>query len=483
MYGDDDSDPLSSALGGNYGSSAGFRQNAATSAANRERVTAAASRAREASKDWWVSLAPPSKEERELQRKQEKFEAGVQNGTIIGVSNLRVRKRVLTRKMYLQAPGNNDAPPVAGNGKANAHDADAPTRDVATKPLPISDGYLERRIKVAQLVTSLRHPNVLAHFGVVRGEQQKASQGLPSLELVMEWCVGGSLAGHMSEKAPPKSRRLRWCVETAWAAAAMHSVGLAHRDYKPSNLLLITAPPNPRTLQDTAAPNAEERAKLAAAAEPAVAALEKRDPPAPDGKSAWWTARMVVSDFDVAVEPGKKTNKCTTPRTGTFKYMAPEVFQMEDSVSHALFGSGASSDDSDAGGYDAYAIDVFSFGVVMWELLEWKSAYQDRYMMAEDIAHGVVRSASFRPSQKQEIGGLSDLPSRMSSLLRPYLGFLLPPEPEPVPKSLLELCEKCWHANPEKRPTMSAVLTELVKLVQEDEDVIAWSSRSFTTKS
>ena len=150
---------------------------------------------------------------------------------------------------------------------------------------------------------------------------------------------------------------------------------------------------------------------------------------------------MVVSDFDVAVEPGKKTNKCTTPRTGTFKYMAPEVFQMEDSVSHALFGSGASSDDSDAGGYDAYAIDVFSFGVVMWELLEWRSAYQDRYMMAEDIAHGVVRSASFRPSQK------------------------------------------CWHANPEKRPTMSAVLTELVKLVQEDEDVIAWSSRSFTTKS
>ena len=104
-------------------------------------------------------------------------------------------------------------------------------------------------------------------------------------------------------------------------------------------------------------------------------------------------------------------------------------------------------------------------------------------MMAEDIAHGVVRSASFRPSQKQEIGGLSDLPSRMSSLLRPYLGFLLPPEPEPVPKSLLELCEKCWHASPEKRPTMSAVLTELVKLVQEDEDVIAWSSRSFTTKS
>ena len=58
-----------------------------------------------------------------------------------------------------------------------------------------------------------------------------------------------------------------------------------------------------------------------------------------------------------------------------------------------------------------------------------------------------------------------------------------PPEADHHVESLLELCEKCWHANPEKRPTMSAVLTELVKLVQEDEDVIAWSSRSFTTKS
>ena len=439
-------------------------------AANAEAAAAAAAAAKLCA-GFWVKLAERSKEEVDEELKAENREKAIENGSVIGISNLRVRKRVKTRRMILAS--SDEAAPPADTTKAPP--ADAATRPVATKPMPLTDGFVDRRVTVAKLATALQHPNVLAHFGVSRGEVTRTTEsfGGLSLELVMEWCDGGSLATKFKDPGPPESRRLRWCVETVWATAAMHSVGLSHRDHKPSNLLFITTPHQPAALPSCRKdlPNKGARKALADTAAKALAALV--DPPQSGDAPPWWTARMVVSDFDVAVHVGhEKPAMCTTPRTGTYKYMAPEVFTQPDIVSSAIFA--AADGDAHKGGYDAFPCDVFSLGVVMWEILTWTSAYKDHYMMAEDIGRAVATKPDFRPTSARPSHGLIYLAENISNFFRPLLGSWATPVAKDAPESLIALCARCWVPEPSERPTARVVLEELLRLITEDEDVQAW---------
>ncbi|XP_074569891.1 serine/threonine-protein kinase STY46-like [Curcuma longa] len=121
-----------------------------------------------------------------------------------------------------------------------------------------------------------------------------------------------------------------------------------------------------------------------------------------------------VADFGVArVKP---ISGVMTAETGTYRWMAPEVIQHKP--------------------YDHKA-DIFSFGIVIWELLTAKLPYQ--YLTPIQAAVGVVQQG-----------------------LRPTI-------PNTHPK-LAKLLERCWKQDPADRPDFSEILEILQLIAGEVED-------------
>ncbi|KAA3485093.1 serine/threonine-protein kinase STY46-like isoform X2 [Gossypium australe] len=121
-----------------------------------------------------------------------------------------------------------------------------------------------------------------------------------------------------------------------------------------------------------------------------------------------------VADFGVA----RFLNQggVMTAETGTYRWMAPEVINHQP--------------------YDQKA-DVFSFAVVLWELVTAKVPYDT--MTPLQAALGVRQG------------------------LRPEL-------PENAHPKLLDLMQRCWEAAPDKRPSFSEITTELETLFEEVEE-------------
>ncbi|MBA0710745.1 hypothetical protein Golax_010013, partial [Gossypium laxum] len=118
-----------------------------------------------------------------------------------------------------------------------------------------------------------------------------------------------------------------------------------------------------------------------------------------------------VADFGVA----RFLNQggVMTAETGTYRWMAPEVINHQP--------------------YDQKA-DVFSFAVVLWELVTAKVPYDT--MTPLQAALGVRQG------------------------LRPEL-------PENAHPKLLDLMQRCWEAASDKRPSFSEITTELETLFEE----------------
>lgn len=117
-----------------------------------------------------------------------------------------------------------------------------------------------------------------------------------------------------------------------------------------------------------------------------------------------------IADFGVArVEAQDDCNM--TGQTGTLGYMAPEVLEGRP--------------------YD-HKCDVYSYGVVLWEIYCCTLAYAN-YSIA-DISYHVVKLG-----------------------IRPDI-------PRCCPKELSEIMARCWHADPDRRPEMSQVVELLEKI-------------------
>eukprot|EP00977_Amphora_coffeiformis_P011575 scaffold2782_cov182-Amphora_coffeaeformis.AAC.5 len=127
-----------------------------------------------------------------------------------------------------------------------------------------------------------------------------------------------------------------------------------------------------------------------------------------------------VTDFGVATESTQ--GGLRTAETGTYRWMAPEV------IRHEAYSETA---------------DVFSFGVVLWQLTTRELPYEDKSTFE---AAAAVAMESLRP-----------------------------PFPDRIPTAYKKLVEDCWQGDPGKRPHFEDivdVLNDMEKTKSEEE--ISW---------
>jgi serine/threonine protein kinase/Tol biopolymer transport system component len=109
-------------------------------------------------------------------------------------------------------------------------------RDVAIKILPaafLADVDRHARFEQeARAAASLNHPNILAVFDI--GQQDGAPY------IVSELLTGETLRALLTHGAPPVRKSVEIAIQLAQGLAAAHESGIVHRDLKPENLFVTT---------------------------------------------------------------------------------------------------------------------------------------------------------------------------------------------------------------------------------------------------
>ncbi|RZC71825.1 hypothetical protein C5167_031039 [Papaver somniferum] len=213
------------------------------------------------------------------------------------------------------------------------------------------------------LLVKLRHPNIVQFLGAVTERKP--------LMLITEYLRGGDLHQHLKEKgALTPATAVNFALDIARGMAYMHNEPnvIIHRDLKPRNVLLVNS-------------NADH---------------------------------LKVGDFGLSklikVKNSHDVYKMTG-ETGSYRYMAPEVFKHRK--------------------YDK-KVDVFSFAMILYEMLEGNPPMvnYEPYEAAKYVADG------HRPAFRAK-------------------GYL----PE-----LRELTDQCWAADMNKRPPFLEILKRLEKI-------------------
>jgi serine/threonine protein kinase len=195
-------------------------------------------------------------------------------------------------------------------------------RTVAIKVLPAelsSDtGLRERFDREARAISSLNHPHICILHDI--GNQDGKSF------LVMEYLEGETLASRLSKGPLPIDQVIRYAIEISDALDAAHTAGIVHRDLKPANIF-VTKRGQTKVLDFGLA-------KLAADNRAGDLAADDNGP--------------TLNDVPLTY-PGTAI--------GTVAYMSPEQARGEN--------------------LDAQS-DLFSFGVVLYEMATGRQAFTGR---------------------------------------------------------------------------------------------------------
>jgi eukaryotic-like serine/threonine-protein kinase len=248
-------------------------------------------------------------------------------------------------------------------------------RDVAIKVLPtdrpLSQTARRRFQREAMAASALNHPNIITIYEV-------NSEGNTDF-IVMEYVRGATLSSVLKKRRLDLSEAIRYCIQIADALTKAHAAGIVHRDLKPGNIM-VTEDGLVKVLDF---------------------GLAKFDP------------TMAAADSEIT--DAERTNQFTLTQpgavTGTVAYMSPEQARGER--------------------VDARS-DIFSFGIVMFEMLSGHLPF----MGPNSIA--LLHNLHFNPPR--------DL-----TQLRPD-----------VPKPLVSLISRMLEKKTEKRiQTMAEVASEL----------------------
>ncbi|XP_068920963.1 mitogen-activated protein kinase kinase kinase 21 isoform X3 [Petaurus breviceps papuanus] len=273
----------------------------------------------------------------------------------------------------------------------------AARRDPEQDPAAAAESVLRE----AKLFSMLRHPNIIQLLGVCLQQ--------PNLCLVLEFARGGALnralaaaaaaaatnAAAPSSSTPPPAasagtpeppgaapgprpaRRIpphilvNWAVQIARGMLYLHEeaiVPILHRDLKSSNILL----------------------------------LEKIEHDDICNKT------LKITDFGLAREWHRTTKMSAA---GTYAWMAPEV------IKSSLFSKGS---------------DIWSYGVLLWELLTGEVPYRGIDGLA--VAYGVA------------------------------VNKLTLPIPSTCPEPFAKLMKECWEQDPHIRPSFALILEQLTAI-------------------
>ncbi|WVZ66697.1 hypothetical protein U9M48_015886 [Paspalum notatum var. saurae] len=126
-------------------------------------------------------------------------------------------------------------------------------------------------------------------------------------------------------------------------------------------------------------------------------------------------SRPICKVADFGLSKVKQTTMVSGGMRGTLPWMAPEMLEMSSNMVSSK-------------------VDVYSFGIIMWEILTGQEPYAG-------IHHGGV------------IGGI------LSNTLRP-------PVPASCDPQWRELMEQCWSNEPEQRPSFTEVVSHLRSMLE-----------------
>ncbi|KAK8678343.1 hypothetical protein V6N13_143847 [Hibiscus sabdariffa] len=255
-------------------------------------------------------------------------------------------------------------------------------QDVAIKVLRtenLNENLRKEFTQEVNIMSKIRHKNVVQFIG--------ACTSPPTLCIVTEFMSGGSVYDllHKQKTGFRLPFLLKVAIDVSKGMSYLHQNSIMHRDLKAANLLMDE------------------------------------------------NGVVKVADFGVArvqAQPG-----VMTAETGTYRWMAPEVVDLMFlfPVLNLLYNLIQLSDILSAVGpwkviehkpYDHKA-DVFSFGVVLWELLTGKLPYEN--LTPLQAAVGVVQKG-----------------------LRPVI-------PKHTHPKFVELLERCWQQDPSLRPEFSEI--------------------------
>eukprot|EP00041_Stephanoeca_diplocostata_P033153 m.1086978 g.1086978 ORF g.1086978 m.1086978 type:complete len:1024 (-) comp24282_c0_seq1:196-3267(-) len=255
--------------------------------------------------------------------------------------------------------------------------------EVAVKMLKqsISDEALDGEdfTREVSFMQRIRHPNLLVFYGA-------GITATNSPFLVVEWMSNGSLRSVLqSSKKLDSSLRLRIALDIAYGMRHLHSLGSIHRDLKSDNCLV----------------GANMRVKVGDFGE---SKLLKRG----------------VTDED-ASNHRSSVSALHTTHVGTPLWMAPELMI--------------------AGGRYGQEIDVYSYAIVMWELLTRATPWEADLIEQSEAAFVLALYDAVGAGRRPAIPSHSDLPQSYTVLLT-----------------------RCWAHASEERPRFTEISTRLEEM-------------------
>ncbi len=127
---------------------------------------------------------------------------------------------------------------------------------------------------------------------------------------------------------------------------------------------------------------------------------------------------VVISDLGISKSSIKTTNDDDDNEIyGIISYMAPEILQRKEYTT---------------------ASDIYSFGMIMWELMTGRNPFWDKIQDTE--------------------------------LIIEICDGLRPPIVVNAPENYIELMQKCWHSDPNKRPTSVEILERFDNIIYLEEN-------------
>ncbi|XP_075354498.1 mitogen-activated protein kinase kinase kinase 7 isoform X4 [Mycteria americana] len=259
-------------------------------------------------------------------------------------------------------------------------------KDVAIKQI---ESESERKAFIVELrqLSRVNHPNIVKLYGAC----------LNPVCLVMEYAEGGSLYNvlHGAEPLPhyTAAHAMSWCLQCSQGVAYLHSMkpkALIHRDLKPPNLLLVAG-----------------------------------------------GTVLKICDFGTACD----IQTHMTNNKGSAAWMAPEVF--EGCVSQKCCGciderdcfASLSNLPSLTGSNYSEKCDVFSWGIILWEVITRRKPFD-------------------------EIGGPA------FRIMWAVHNGTRPPLIKNLPKPIESLMTRCWSKDPSQRPSMEEIVKIMTHLMR-----------------